>query len=109
VTPLLLPLPEVEPGSITGMAWWVDRFGNAETNISPEEMALAGITGEATVTVRIGSTGYEVPWVTSYGDVEDGDPLLHVDGSGLIALAVRNGSAAELLRLSEGQSVTLEG
>ena len=109
VTPLLLPLPEAEPGSISGMAWWVDRFGNAQTNISPEEMALAGITGEATVTVRIGSTEYEVPWVTSYGDVEDGDPLLHVDGSGLIALAVRNGSAAELLRLSEGQSVTLEG
>jgi S-adenosylmethionine hydrolase len=46
--------------------------------------------------------------VTSYGDVEDGDLLLHVDGSGLIALAARNGSAAELLRLSEGQSVTLE-
>jgi S-adenosyl-L-methionine hydrolase (adenosine-forming) len=107
VTPLLLPLPEVEPGSVTGTAWWIDRFGNTQTNVSPEEMALAGISEEATVTVRVGSSEYEVPWTRTYGEVDEGDLLLHVDGSGLIALAVRGGSAAEALRLSEGQKVTL--
>jgi len=48
-----------------------------------------------------------VPWVTFYGEVDDGEVLLHVDGSGLIALAVRGGSAAADLNLSEGVSVTL--
>ncbi|HSJ27040.1 MAG TPA: SAM-dependent chlorinase/fluorinase [Acidimicrobiia bacterium] len=109
VTPLLLPLPEVEPARITATAWWIDRFGNAQTNVSPEDMALAGIGGENTVTVRVGATDHEVPWVTAYGEVEEGDLLLHVDGSGLIALAVRGGNAAEVLRLSEGQKVTLQG
>jgi S-adenosyl-L-methionine hydrolase (adenosine-forming) len=108
VTPLLLPLPEVEPGAVTGMTWWVDRFGNAQTNISPEDLALAGITSDATVTVRVGSSVYEVPWVTAYGEVDEGDALLHVDGSGLMALAVRGGSAAEDLHLSEGRSITLQ-
>ncbi|HVR33941.1 MAG TPA: SAM-dependent chlorinase/fluorinase [Acidimicrobiia bacterium] len=108
VVPLLLPLAEVSPGRITATAWWVDRFGNAQTNVSPEEMALAGISHETTVTVQVGSTDYEVPWVTAYADVDEGDLLLHVDGSGLIALAVRGGSAAENLRLGEGQPVTLK-
>lgn len=107
VTPLLLPLPEVTDGVVTATAWWVDRFGNVQTNASPDELATAGITGESTVTVRIGSTEHEAPWVGVYGEVDEGELLLHVDGSGLIALAVRGGSAAELLRVAEGQTVTL--
>ncbi len=107
VTPLLLPLPEVGPGTVTGMAWWVDRFGNTQTNVSPEELVLAGITDAATVTLQVGASEYEVPWVSTYGEVDEGELLLHVDGSGLIAFAVRGGSAAEVLRLSEGQKVTL--
>lgn len=105
VTPLLLPLAEVEEGTVTGTAWWVDRFGNVQTNVSPEEMALAGITPDLTVTVRVGSTDYELPWVTAYGAVEEGDALVHVDGSGLMAVAVRGGSAAGDLRVTEGQPI----
>lgn len=105
VTPLLLPLPDVEPGAISAMAWWIDRFGNVQTNVSPEEMTLAGITPEATVTVRVGASEYEIPWVGVYGEVDEGDLLVHVDGSGLMAIAVRNGSAASALNLSEGQAV----
>ncbi|MEX2279791.1 MAG: SAM-dependent chlorinase/fluorinase [Acidimicrobiia bacterium] len=105
VVPLLLPLPEAEPGQITGTAWWIDRFGNTQTNISADEMTLAGIGSDTTVTVRVGSSEYEVPWVGVYGEVDAGELLLHIDGSGLMALAVRGGSAAETLRLSEGQAV----
>ena len=108
VTPLLLPLPEVEPGAISAMAWWIDRFGNVQTNVSPEEMALAGITAEATVTVRVGASEYEVAWVGVYGEVDEGDLLVHVDGSGLMAIAMRGGSAATALNLSEGQSVVFK-
>ena len=107
VTPMLLPLPEVKPGSISATAWWVDHFGNVQMNISTEDLDLAGITAEETLTVRVGTAVHEVPWVTSYGEVDDGEVLLHVDGSGLIALAVRGGSAAADLNLSEGVSVTL--
>ncbi len=109
VTPLLIPLPEVEPSKVVGEAWWVDRFGNVQANIGPEDLALAGITQDVTVTVRIGSTEREVPWVNAYGEVEDGEPLLHVDSSGLMALAVRGGSATEYFSLATGTALTLAG
>ena len=36
-------------------------------------------------------------YVYAYGDVDEGEPLLHVDSSGLMALAVRAGSATSSL------------
>lgn len=109
VVPLLIPLAEIEPSKIVGEAWWVDRFGNVQANISPEDLALAGISREMTVTVRVGVNEYEVEWGDTYADVEEGEPLLHVDSSGLMALAVRGGSATEYFNLATGTALTLAG
>ncbi len=109
VTPLLIPLPEIEPAKVVGEAWWVDRFGNVQSNVGPEDLQVAGIGREVTVTIRVGSTEYEVPWVDAYGDVDEGEPLLHVDSSGLMALAVRGGSAAAYFNLAAGTALTLAG
>jgi S-adenosylmethionine hydrolase len=62
-----------------------------------------------TVTVKVGSTLHSVPWVTSYGDVGEGEVLLHVDSVGLLAIAIRGGRADEEMKLSEGVSVSLAG
>lgn len=105
--PLLLPLVEIDGGSITGEAWWVDHFGNVETNIAPEDLDGIGVGPGDTLTVQIGSTTHEVPWVRSYGDVGEGDALLHVDSVGLMAVAVRDGRADEDMNLAEGVPVTL--
>ena len=109
VTPMLIPLPEVEPSKVVGEAWWVDRFGNVQANIGPDDMHEAGISQDVTVTVRIGSTEREVPWVATYGEVGEGEPLLHVDSSGLMALAVRGGSATDFFNLAAGTALTLAG
>jgi S-adenosylmethionine hydrolase len=111
VMPLLLPLPEIGQGSVVGEIWWVDRFGNCQTNIGPDTLAEANITpeglGGAEVQVKIGSRAHEAPWVGTYGDVDSGDLCVHVDSSGLMALAVGGGSAAEMLDVREGIAVTL--
>lgn len=109
VTPLLLPLTETEGSTISGEAWWVDRFGNAQTNISPEELSELGVGEGDIVTVTVGSTVRTLRWVTSYSDVEEGEPLLHVDSSGLLAIAVRAGRADEDLNVAEGLSVRMAG
>ncbi len=109
LTPLLLPLAEVEGSTVTGEAWWIDGFGNVETNISPDDASLAGLSSGDVVNVKVGSTLHVVRWVTSYSDVEDGDPLIHVDSAGLLALAVRGGRADETLGVGEGVAVTLAG
>jgi len=109
VVPLLLPLSDVEGSVVSGEAWWVDVFGNAQTNMSPDDLAGVGISPGDTVTLKLGATIHSVPWVTSYGDVGEGEALIHVDSVGLMAIAVRGGRADEDLNISEGVAVSLAG
>lgn len=107
LTPLLLPLVEPEGDGIRGEVWWLDQFGNCQTNVSAEDLAGLGFTPGADVVVQVGATEHELPWLVAYGDVEPGQPLLHIDSYGLLAVAVREGSAAERLNLAEGHQVVL--
>lgn len=107
VVPLLLPLTETQGSIVSGEAWWIDRFGNVQTNIGPADLSGLGVGPGEMVTVKVGSTIHPVRWVTSYGDVGEGDVLIHVDSVGLLALAVRGGRADEKLNLVEGVSVSL--
>lgn len=107
IVPLLLPLTETEGSVISGQAWWVDTFGNVQTNVAPEDMDAIGVGPGETVTVRVGSTLHSIPWVRSYGDVDEGEALVHVDSVGLLAIAVRGARADERLNLAEGVSVSL--
>lgn len=109
VRPLLLPLAEVDGSTVVGKAWWVDGFGNVQTNISPDDLSMIGLAPGSAVTVKIGSMLHTVKWVASYADVGEGSVLLHVDSAGLMALAVREGDASDELNLADGIVVTLAG
>ena len=105
--PLLLPLSDVSDGQVEGQAWWVDTFGNVQTNISPEDLEEAGMSQGQDVAVRVGLMKYRVPWVGSYAEVAEGRPLMHIDSVGLMALAVRGGRADEHFTLGAGTSVVI--
>ncbi len=100
LTPMLLPLPEAEGDGVRGEVWWIDRFGNAQTNLGPDDLETLDLGPGSIVEVDVGATSYEIPWVVAYGDVDQGELLLHVDSHGLIALAVREGRAADRLQLA---------
>jgi S-adenosylmethionine hydrolase len=106
VMPLILPLSHVEGGVIAGQAWWIDRFGNAQTNASPDELYALGLRPGSEVALKVGNRDHLVPWLAAYGEVEPGKPLIHVDSYGLIALAVREGRADDWFGLSEGTAVS---
>jgi hypothetical protein len=93
VTPMLLPLTDTQGSAVSGEAWWVDGYGNVQTNVSPEDLAQVGLGPGDVVTVSVGSSIHHITWVTSYADVEIGELLLHVDSSGLMAFAAREGRA----------------
>jgi hypothetical protein len=59
--------------------------------------------------VNIGASTHQLPWVNSYSDAPGGTALIHVDSSGLIALAINGGNAAEEFRLASGVSVRFAG
>jgi S-adenosylmethionine hydrolase len=109
VQPLLLPLPEIEGRLITGEAWWVDRFGNVQTNIGPDDLAAIGLAPGSILTLKVGASLHSIPWVAAYSDVDPGEALVHVDSAGLIAIAVRDGAADQELNLSGGVAVILAG
>ena len=106
LTPLLLPLSEVSEGRVEGVAWWVDGYGNVQTNISPEDMAEAGMSPGDQLSVQVGPMKHRTPWADAYADAASGRPLLHVDSAGLMALAVRGGRADEHFTIGAGTAVS---
>ena len=82
-------------GALQGEVITIDRFGNAVTNC----MSLRG--GALEVGGRI------LPVRRTYADAHRGEPVAIVGSSGLIEVAVRDGSAAEALGLSRGSTVIL--
>lgn len=107
VTPLMIPLVEPEAGGLVGEVLWVDRFGNCQTNVTPDDLDAAGLEPGDDVTMRIGGGEFRIPWVAAYGDVEPGEGLIHVDSYGQVAIAVRGGRADESFPLAERVAVTL--
>jgi S-adenosylmethionine hydrolase len=88
------PEPQrIGDGVLAGVVIGIDRFGNAITNL----IALrAGVVEVAGVVLAVRRT---------YGDVATGSPLAVIGSSGLIEVAVRDGSAARELGLTRGSEV----
>jgi S-adenosyl-L-methionine hydrolase (adenosine-forming) len=107
VTPLLLPLTEATTHGVSGEVWWVDRFGNAQTNISPDDLSTLGLNPGEVITVRIGAAIHNLRWSGHYSEVGEGEGLIHVDSAGLMAIAVHGGRADETLGIPEGVSVSV--
>ena len=84
-------------GALLGEVIGIDRFGNAITNI----VGLRAGTVEA--------AGISLPLRRTYGEAPVGAPIAIVGSSGLIELAVRDGSAARVLRLTRGSAVLFRG
>lgn len=106
VTPLMVPLVEHEGGSVRGEVLWVDGFGNAQTNVTPDDLASIGVATGDRLVMTVGTFEQTLTWVSAYADVAVGRGLLHVDSYGQIAVAVRAGRADEVFPLHPGVAVT---
>ena len=100
--PVRLHWPTVREthGAVAGTVLHVDRFGNLVTSIRASAFAAFG-----EVTVRL--AGRSVPFVSTYGDLEPGQPGALVGGSGRLEVAVREGSAASRFRARRGTPVVV--
>ncbi|MFN8105910.1 MAG: SAM-dependent chlorinase/fluorinase [Acidimicrobiia bacterium] len=107
LVPLLIPLAQVGEGEAHGVVLWVDRFGNAQTNITPGDLAEAGVQPGDTLNFGHGNRRERVPFVRTFSDVEAGRLLAFVDSTGQVALAVNGGNAATELDIPTGTAVRL--
>jgi S-adenosyl-L-methionine hydrolase (adenosine-forming) len=106
--PGMVALPTTtDGGAIEAEVWWVDRFGNAQLNAGPEELATAGVEPGGVVEVRAGGRTKSARWVRAYAEARPSELVLVVDSYGLLSLALDRRSAAAEYGLHPGGAVTL--
>jgi S-adenosylmethionine hydrolase len=97
---VLLDLSPVLVGAKSGRIIRVDHFGNAMTNIPRESLA----NPNCSVIVKRVNLG---KIRRTYVDAAPGEPLALIGSSGLLEIAVRDGSAAKKLHLRVGDEIRL--
>jgi len=104
--PGVVPLPHDEAGALAGQVLWVDRYGNCQLNVDPDQIAEWGERLEVRWAgprpgVRTGRR------VTAFDELRTGEVGLVTDSYGLVAVALARASAADLLELTTGDEVVL--
>lgn len=100
--PILLDISPAARDSAQARIIHVDSFGNATTNMDYQTVRELGDR-------RFRAAGREVGALRrTYWDAAPGEPLALIGSSGLLEIAVRDGSAAEALQLRVGDEVTAE-
>jgi len=95
------PVPCRQTDGVTGEILWIDRYGNAITNLTPSDAHALGPGWVAEV------AGLRLAPATHYAAVPAGEPLVLLGSLGTYEIAVNRGSAAERLGLRRGDSVRL--
>jgi S-adenosylmethionine hydrolase len=101
----MIPLTRDEDGGLEAEALWIDRFGNVQLNVDPDEITLLG--GDV-VRVVVGGRSRIARRVEAFAELGVGEVGVLVDSYGLISIAADRTSAAEVLDVAEGDAVRLE-
>jgi S-adenosylmethionine hydrolase len=104
LVPGLMPVAREEGGAIVGDVLWVDRYGNAQLNVDPDEVSSWG----ERIRMRFGDTSRTARRVDSYAALKTGEVGLVVDSYGLLSVSVDRGSASAELGLRPGDPITLD-
>lgn len=106
--PGIVPLPRQEGDELHAEVTWVDRYGNCQINVSPDDVAELGSPIRVTLGAR--GTGERIvrsmPVVRNFGQIGAGIGLV-VDSFGMLALCKDRGSAASELDLAPSDLVVL--
>jgi len=99
--PVLLDVSPVAALPATAKIIHIDQFGNATTNLSHDVLQAATVHAIRVKGLTLGRVR------RTYWDVAPGKPLALIGSSGLLEIAVRDGSAADDLKLQVGDEVVV--
>ena len=105
--PAVIPLAREEGGVMLCEVLWVDRFGNCQLNVGPDEVAQFGDRLRVSLGDRSAPTTRAASIVTNFDAIGTGAVGLVVDSYGMLALAMSRRSAAEELGAAPGDQVLL--
>jgi hypothetical protein len=105
--PVRLPLsmPERRDGELVGRVVFIDRFGNALTNLAEQDLSdgFSMVPEDRLEVVLLGRTIRGLS--RSYGDAPMGTILAIIGSSGRLEIAQVGGNASERLGLGEGDRI----
>ena len=100
--PGVLPVAHRDGDDLVAEILWIDRFGNCQLNITPDDIEGFG----RTIQIEMGEEVRTVTLVTGYDHIPGRLGLL-VDSSGLVSIAAARASAASDLATAEGSEVRI--
>ncbi|MET0804465.1 MAG: SAM-dependent chlorinase/fluorinase [Acidimicrobiales bacterium] len=101
--PGMIPLPFAEGEAVAAQVLWIDRFGNAQLNVGPDDVEHLGDR----VRLVFGERSRLARRATSFAEL-GGDVGLVLDSYGLLAVALDRHPAAVELALATGAEVKIE-
>ncbi|HEY8060314.1 MAG TPA: SAM-dependent chlorinase/fluorinase [Acidimicrobiales bacterium] len=101
--PGMIPLPFTDGEAVAAQVLWVDRFGNAQLNVGPDDVEHLGDR----VRLVFGERSRLARRATSFAEL-GGDVGLVLDSYGLLAVALDRHPAAVELALATGDEVKIE-
>lgn len=93
-------------GYVVGEVLEADRFGSLRFNVPAEDVAKLGLEAPQ-LEVTIGHNALVVPFAATFADVNEGDPVVLIDSSGWLTLAVNRGDAADRYGVEAGTHVRI--
>jgi S-adenosylmethionine hydrolase len=101
------PEHRLEGSLLTAMVQYVDRFGNIQLAVTPEELDGLFRPG-ALVEVQTDDDRYFARCAATFADVDPGEFMVFEDASGLLSVAINRGRAAELTSAEVGQELRVQ-
>jgi S-adenosylmethionine hydrolase len=102
---LELPEPELVADGVVATVLALDRFGNAQLNLSLPDLQRLGVRHGARLRVDTAAGRVDARATATYADSESGETVLIEDSSGHVALAVNRGNAAWTHGLAPGDTI----
>jgi hypothetical protein len=114
LTPGTIPLPRADGESVVAEVLWIDRFGNCQLNLGPEDLEeFEGFKDVERVSLRLGDptapTGVVVRTAvrsSSFAGTSGGIGLV-LDSYGMLAICLDRRSAADELGIGPGDQITI--
>ena len=97
--------PKIVGDEIIGEVIHVDGFGNIITNISVADLEEIGIREGDELKVRIKDKTTILILCAAYGEVQVGEPLSIIGGSGFLELSINQGNAANEFNINAGEQI----
>jgi len=102
-----LPTPSVGDGAISSTVLYVDRYGNTALNLTRDHLDQADVQPGKRVELEVGGERYYAVAARTFADARIGDIVLYEDSYRNVAVAINNGSAADMLGMRAGHEVVL--